>query len=942
MNEDDKNIIEEEADDIPSIDLNLKSRKSVRISDSTFRVLQYGSVLKTWKEISKVNYLSALSLQTGSKEQHIFSSNFLPKTLISLAFDILDKKRRDSFTSENFPIIITPLLNEDQLWGCFYNFSELYDDSYSPVVKIRNIEDVPPLEEGILTRDMVTACLSYLKRTPILGDFVYIKLNLSSKKLVNIEVLQHYKYLVYVDLSCNFLSDLTVLSNLPYLQYLSVDYNRLKSVLDYSPAQWFLTEVHFKYNNVMNIQDLTEFWSMTVLDLSHNNIKHISGLQNLRYLRRLDLSFNHIQRLENLSHLRLVWLDISNNNISSFEFGHDVGLWTLLHLEYLNLNENNLSSLKLFSGCTRLKELHVRNNQLSILLELAVYMRTMRRLGLIDLRSNPICNVPGYKDVVINTFPVLLNLDNEDLDPIEQRTLKMNMTPDIQTFASRRLSRLLYIEQLSRARVSMYTPPADSTDVPIVILVGYEAVGKGTLARRLATECSSNVELALQHTTAFYHQIDNYIVVSRKNFDEMLLDGEFLTYSEMDGESYGLTREQAFVKNGKVKIVTMDLIGALMLQLRGYRPYLILTFCHDKRSLALRQQERKIIRNAAYEKRLSMDPPTELSTLQVLLSGRIIIKGLLNEIVQNFLEYSESSEFLLESQCSLLDVELRRKHKDEKKSSTSLPREEVNKSPADSSLFSLYNQPQGMDEYVSDVYGQVLFHEKLSKRSIDTRSLPAKDPGSTHGRHHASSAWKVGSRKSSKSVTFTSGVAYEERQELHNVETDPSGMLVETPREADEESVLMKSISAKVLRPRPENSDLWLAFLVENKLLQTSDTESHVSEPLRRETKVDDQQFLIKQLENYKELPSETFTTNIRDDYEEIHHNCPGLFWDTVSMDNQNEAFKKLKNIIKNIVHSQKDLKPMFDIDFANMDHPIIKKKLASICSEIAPQRLFY
>lgn len=47
-------------------------------------------------------------------------------------------------------------------------------------------------------------------------------------------------------------------------------------------AQWFLTEVHFKYNNVMNIQDLTEFWSMTVLDLSHNNIKHISGLQNLR------------------------------------------------------------------------------------------------------------------------------------------------------------------------------------------------------------------------------------------------------------------------------------------------------------------------------------------------------------------------------------------------------------------------------------------------------------------------------------------------------------------------------------------------------------------------------------------------------------------------------------------------------------------------------------
>lgn len=72
-----------------------------------------------------------------------------------------------------------------------------------------------------------------------------------------------------------------------------------------------------------------------------------------RYLRRLDLSFNQIQRLENLNHLRLTWLDVSHNNISSFEFGPGAGLWTLLHLEYLNLNENKLTSMKIFSGCTR-------------------------------------------------------------------------------------------------------------------------------------------------------------------------------------------------------------------------------------------------------------------------------------------------------------------------------------------------------------------------------------------------------------------------------------------------------------------------------------------------------------------------------------------------------------------------------------------------------------
>ena len=55
----------------------------------------------------------------------------------------------------------------------------------------------------------------------------------------------------------------------------------------------------------------------------------------------------------------------------------------------------------------------------------------------------------------------------------------MNMKPDINTFATHRLLCLLYIQQLSRSRVSPYTPPADNTDIPIVVIVGYEGVGKG-------------------------------------------------------------------------------------------------------------------------------------------------------------------------------------------------------------------------------------------------------------------------------------------------------------------------------------------------------------------------------------------------------------------------------------------------------------------------------
>lgn len=48
-------------------------------------------------------------------------------------------------------------------------------------VQVQEIHDVPELVNGVLTQEMVAACLSYLKRTPILGDLVLIKLDLTAK-----------------------------------------------------------------------------------------------------------------------------------------------------------------------------------------------------------------------------------------------------------------------------------------------------------------------------------------------------------------------------------------------------------------------------------------------------------------------------------------------------------------------------------------------------------------------------------------------------------------------------------------------------------------------------------------------------------------------------------------------------------------------------------------
>ncbi|CAH2043674.1 unnamed protein product, partial [Iphiclides podalirius] len=107
------------------------------------------------------------------------------------------------------------------------------------------------------------------------------------------------------------------------------------------------------------------------------------------------------------------------------------------------------------------------------------------------------------------------------------------------------------------------------------------------------------------------------------------------------------------------------------------------------------------------------------------------------------------------------------------------------------------------------------------------------------------------------------------------------------------------------------------------------------------DAKMDELEFIIKQIE-HQQKPSESSTTNIRDDYEEIHRKIPGLFWDTISMDNPEFAFKKMKRIIQDIVNSQKHLEPMIDIDFINMSKYITaQNRLDKICRHLGSKTLF-
>ncbi|AFZ56154.1 guanylate kinase [Anabaena cylindrica FACHB-243] len=101
----------------------------------------------------------------------------------------------------------------------------------------------------------------------------------------------------------------------------------------------------------------------------------------------------------------------------------------------------------------------------------------------------------------------------------------------------------------------------------LIVLTGPSGVGKGTLMRSL-----------LQRHPEFYYSVSattrsprpgetngkNYYFISRKEFEQLVAQGEFLEWAEFAGNYYGTPREAVLnhIQSGKLVVLEIELEGA--------------------------------------------------------------------------------------------------------------------------------------------------------------------------------------------------------------------------------------------------------------------------------------------------------------------------------------------------------------------------------------------
>nr|XP_048276028.1 leucine-rich repeat and coiled-coil domain-containing protein 1 isoform X3 [Myodes glareolus] len=158
-----------------------------------------------------------------------------------------------------------------------------------------------------------------------------------------------------------------------------------------------LHAINLHCNHISKITSIDHIWNLRHLDLSSNQISQIEGLNTLTKLCTLNLSCNLITRVEGLEALvNLTRLNLSYNNINDLS-----GLMPLhglkYKLRYIDLHSNCIDSIHHLLQCT--VGLHFLTN---LILEK-------------DGEGNPICLVPGYRAIILQTLPQLRILDCKNI-----------------------------------------------------------------------------------------------------------------------------------------------------------------------------------------------------------------------------------------------------------------------------------------------------------------------------------------------------------------------------------------------------------------------------------------------------------------------------------------------------------------------------------------------
>ncbi|XP_024135695.1 protein phosphatase 1 regulatory subunit 42 isoform X2 [Oryzias melastigma] len=186
--------------------------------------------------------------------------------------------------------------------------------------------------------------------------------------------------------------------------------------------------VLFLYDNkITQICNLDFASNLTHLYMQKNNITFIDNLHNLQKLSNLYLGGNRIAVVEGLEQLgQLKELHLEGQRLAPGEkllFDSRTLLSLAETLSVLNINNNNIDDITDLSVLKNLQHFSAAFNKLQSLEEIEGVLSHWPKLIQLDLRGNPVCKEPKYRDRLITACKNLEMFDGRKVSDATRRFL---------------------------------------------------------------------------------------------------------------------------------------------------------------------------------------------------------------------------------------------------------------------------------------------------------------------------------------------------------------------------------------------------------------------------------------------------------------------------------------------------------------------------------------
>jgi uncharacterized repeat protein (TIGR01451 family) len=235
-------------------------------------------------------------------------------------------------------------------------------------------------------------------------------LELSYNQIQDLSPLSHLTSLSILNLGNNSISNIASLSSLVNLSSLNLDYNQVTDINPLSSIH-SLQSLSFQQNQIQDVSVLTSLTDVRSIYLGSNHITTLPDLSALSHLEVLSVIWNQITRIPDVSGLPSLYsLDIGGNPLTEFSalpalhqlqyltlyscnLNNDklANLSGLNHLIYVELGNNQITSLSAISGLTNLTQLFIYYNQLTNLDALA----SLKNLSYVYAIHNNINDLSG-------------------------------------------------------------------------------------------------------------------------------------------------------------------------------------------------------------------------------------------------------------------------------------------------------------------------------------------------------------------------------------------------------------------------------------------------------------------------------------------------------------------------------------------------------------------